>query len=254
MFFGMYTNINKRHSALFWVLFFGVLMMKKMMLASLMFASSAFAHDWTPYLQGMKNTCDTSALLQLAEKYENTKQLPKAISGSVTDFEVGIIGSFSISLKNATAFGYPINAIESIVAANGTSRVSVHFKNADFMRIAPQFYLLSAGGQKVSVGTQKIWIEKLKVLNDEKFQLLKSYNRPYDNSTFYSGFGNQYGSAAPTDVVAKAEKFMKKQGKLAKNQTWHTYRVNKTGWDREYAYLHFDKGEKSIECGKMASG
>lgn len=81
--------------------------------------SPAFSADWTNFLKGIQNGCETYTL---REKLQKKTSIPKALQANISKYttKAGADGqkSVDIRLKNATAFGKPINVL-SWTIANG---------------------------------------------------------------------------------------------------------------------------------------
>ncbi len=130
--------------------------------AGLSIGSSVYALDWTPFLQPLKNSCDTRGTINLEnipKKYKaSVISNKKSIDKSQEQF-YGVIDKQTVTLKNATAFGTPLSKIVQKISDGGENgsftSLTLHFTNTKFMDSLPQFYAKS-GKHTVKAGTKKV--------------------------------------------------------------------------------------------------
>lgn len=238
-------------------------MLKSMLALTLFVISSsvvAKSIDWTPYLKGMQDSCDLQdiykdgiietpidsdndgvidyvdgdndlmKLLGMPEGEKGKKSnMPKALQPSVSKYHSKEGGwGVDIHLKNAMAFGQPINRINLSYEA-GTN-LKVYFNNTNFSKLKPQF-TLDVDGNKYPVGSNKAWE-------------MTAHENPHTNT-----FTPTYKSI--TSAQAKA---------LSQNNTDVYERgliiINKNGWSEEWyvggSGLTFDVKNKHISCWSWA--
>lgn len=104
---------------------------------SLLVASPAFSADWTPVLKEMQNSCKIENIGQIINKQ---KAMPKNLKGDIISHKTDGFGNGVITLKNATAFGYPISKIDFQLPQGGEAGLKLYFKSVDFKKVLPQFY------------------------------------------------------------------------------------------------------------------
>lgn len=127
----------------------------------LAFASGAMAADWTPYVQGMQNGC----AIDIGEALIANK-LPKPLSADVVrrntskksddEDETGVI---TLRLKNAKAFGYPLQKITYRYrdgVGHPEDSYELQFAGSGFMSLLPRFGF-DVNGRRVSAGQKKMW-------------------------------------------------------------------------------------------------
>lgn len=98
--------------------------------------------DWTPVLKTMQNGCDLPDI-------ENA---PDAIQSSVTNnpiYSNSMVadGYKTLSLKNATAWGYPIKKIQYGSQGPGFSSATIYFTDNRFMNLRSKFYVQTVSGK-----------------------------------------------------------------------------------------------------------
>lgn len=122
---------------------------------SLLVASPAFSADWTPVLKEMQNSCKISAIEPIVDK---TQPVPKSLKGDVISHKVG--DKSVITLKNATAFGYPLTKIERYYTGESYG-VKLYFKSVDFNKLLPKFSY-KVGNKAYQAGVKKavVWQEQ----------------------------------------------------------------------------------------------
>lgn len=125
-------------------------------------STPAWSADWTPYLKGMKDNCNTSSINTLLEKVSvdwekktyNTSKLPKQLRADIVkyDFDNG-----KFILKNATAFGHPLTAITSHEEGDSWG-FGLGFANQNFMSILPQFSVSDGKITEKAGSSNKYWV------------------------------------------------------------------------------------------------
>ncbi len=122
------------------------------MMIGLGLAQLSFGADWTPYLKGMQDSCDYGD--KLTNILNKKTAMPKALKADVVK-HTAKSGEVNLSLKNATAFGYPISKITYSGDYAGAT-LKVHFKTTDFTKSIGNF-TVNVGNQKQKAGIKKAW-------------------------------------------------------------------------------------------------
>lgn len=133
-------------------------MLKPILIAGLLGVNlSAWAVDWTPYLKSMQNECDFS-IINVPTKAlgdGNKTNIPKSLQPSIVSY-AHTDEKTDVRLKNATAFGQPITRVVTGYLNGDTFFLTVHFANANFTQIKPQFSI-DVDGKSYVVGTKQAW-------------------------------------------------------------------------------------------------
>lgn len=157
--------------------------MKKSTLAlliSLVISSPAFSADWTPVLKEMQDSCKTDIIESIASKQT---RMPNNLKGDIIshkgDGYDGMFFSSTLTLKNATAFGYPISKIEYDADEGDGGGVKVHFKSVNFNKVLPKF------SYKVGKKTHKATLKGWKISGEYKTIFFQVDTK---KKTLYCGF------------------------------------------------------------------
>lgn len=141
--------------------------------------SPAFSADWTGFLQGMQNDCETQTIVQ---KIHKKTSIPKALQANISKYttKAGADGqkSVDIRLKNATAFGKSITRIYNDESQWGSHSFNVYFTDGNFTNIKSKF-TVTVNGQKHAVGTNKAWIIPKQYHEDGYDFSKKAVSTPY---------------------------------------------------------------------------
>ena len=128
-------------------------------------ANVANAADWTPYLKGIQHNCNYEALAKdlmakkvpanlKADVVKQTAKHRKIRKEYWADKDIA-----SIQLKNATAFGAPLQKI-SYKSVGGEGSVEteyvLHFTNANFIKALPTF-TINVNGKAQPAGQKRVW-------------------------------------------------------------------------------------------------
>lgn len=128
-------------------------------LAFIIATSPALAADWTPYLQGMQENCNYGDTI--TNILTKRSAVPNALKKDVVKQSYANIDEFTnkgmLQLKNASAFGYPINKI-SFDNEEYETTVTIYFKNKDFMALLPSFYV-KLGNTKIPAGSKTAYLK-----------------------------------------------------------------------------------------------
>lgn len=243
-------------------------------------STPAWSADWTPYLKGMKDSCDTSSINALLFKdgTYDTSNLPKKLRADIVKYD----DDGKIILKNATAFGHPLTAITSHEDADAGG-FGLTFANQKFMSILPQFSISDgkitekAGSSNkywVSIGTHVVDDDNYKYVSQESHVLpyykgadsemlfaswyLKDLNdkdswlnsEPSSKKRFQATY-NKLNPKFKQHQLPILQKFLKKQ-KNNPELMIETYTITPTGYrirtDQSVSELRFDKQSKTIDC------
>lgn len=135
-------------------------------------ANVANAADWTPYLKSIQHNCNYEALAKdlmakkvpanlKADVVKQTAKHRKIRKEYYADEDIA-----SIQLKNATAFGAPLQKIsyKSVVGeGSGEAEYVLHFTNANFMKALPTFTFQIASypdsGFVQTAGQKRMWLD-----------------------------------------------------------------------------------------------
>lgn len=229
-------------------------MFKPLLAVSLLAISSlAMAKnvDWTPYLEGMQNSCAFHGkefhqamgyTTEYSQEYNSDfaigkpqkGKIPKNLQVSVINYKgTGYIAKdgertedirITIGLKNATAFGQPITKItysaDPGYGGHGFDKLTVYFANNDFVKLKPQFPLI-IDNKKYPIGTNAY------------------YHIQYNESDNHESYET---------LVTKISKPQKDH-----IDTYSLATTHKNGWQKPandvgLARLTFDTKNKSIAC------
>lgn len=135
-------------------------------------ANIANAADWTPYLKGIQHHCNYEAVAKdLMAKKVPANLKADVVKQTAKHREIrkeywANEDTASIQLKNATAFGAPLQKITYKYSAGEGSDVAeyvLHFANANFMKVLPTFTFNivsdSNSGMVQSAGQKRMWLE-----------------------------------------------------------------------------------------------
>lgn len=107
-------------------------------LATTASANASAATDWTPYLKPMLSGCNYLNITDnLPSKYK-ASITNKKTTGNPNNEGEEVITTYT--LKNATAFGQPLQKVEYLQGYEW-SHTKLYFKDAKFMALRPQFKL-----------------------------------------------------------------------------------------------------------------
>lgn len=121
-------------------------------------ANVANATDWTPYLKSIQHNCNYEALA----KDLMAKKVPANLKADVVKHTVTKKGGQEVAtlrLKNATAFGAPLQKIsyKSVVGeGSGEAEYALHFANANFIKALPTF-TINVNGKAQPAGQKRVW-------------------------------------------------------------------------------------------------
>lgn len=209
------------------------------LVACLLAANTTFAVDWTPYLQDFKECGNLISNDDNSQPtlYHGGINIPKKLEGDITKRthkidDIQEITTFS--LKNATAFGSPINKIAFIEDPHYTT-IKLTFSGKDFNKVKSQFKL-SINGKKYGIGANKAWAIK------------STYNEKSDK--FIYKF---------TPITFKkgqdTHKYHEQQGHYKKKNSpeYGIAVIDNTGWtihfvDQDYLQLLVNDKAKTISC------
>lgn len=126
--------------------------LKMTMIGTLFWASLATGADWTEFLKPLQMNCgydrSTDRMYGVSPfVLVHDSSIPAHLKGDIVSHS----GS-DIVLKNATAFGYPLNAIKTFGMESDLARLELHFERVAFDKLLPTFYrtlgtLVLAGGE-----------------------------------------------------------------------------------------------------------
>ena len=132
-------------------------MLKFILTIAILTVSSSVAAksiDWTPYLKWMQDSCNFNNSNNIKDKLDEGK-IPKALKPSVVK-RTRNTNKTRVQLKNAIAFGQPINRIEIEHPETSYSAFTVYFANNNFTKIKPNFFL-RFDNKQYAVGSDKAW-------------------------------------------------------------------------------------------------
>lgn len=158
----------------------------KLLPLAILLAGSASATDWTPYLSSIKHNCNVEKIHStlFTDTFAN-KKLPQALHADLVkrtgkiDNDSGS-GKVVLQLKNATAFGQPLNKISYLVHDNH-AEWHFHFANGDFIKLLPTFYTGESKHTKAA-GTEYFWLIESKFNNNDTISVVSAQNRPYKDA------------------------------------------------------------------------
>lgn len=199
---------------------------------SLGFTQLSLAADWTPLLQIMQNGCAVhSANDKIAPIMAKIEDVPKYLKADVLHHTTPMESNhentdqFTLTLKNATAFGYPIQKI-----IYNDTELKVYFKNTDFMKAISQF-TVPVEHQNQPAGIQNAWGTIYKATKDQTtpIDFPKPITQNLDGQTYTS---------------YDFDKLSKKYDVI--------YITDETGWylnsETSSQSLKFNSQEKTISC------
>lgn len=160
--------------------------MNKLLPLTILLVGSASAADWTAYLSNIKHNCNVEKIHStlFTDTFAN-KKLPQALHADLVK-RTGKIdndsasGKVVLQLKNATAFGQPLNKISYLVHDNH-AKWKFHFANGDFMKLLPSFYT-GEGEHTKAAGTQHFWLLEFKYTDDNTTKVVRTHNHPYKDA------------------------------------------------------------------------
>lgn len=187
----------------------------------------SFGADWTPYLKGMQDSCNYGD--ELTNILSKNTAMPKELKADIVRHTTVVNNretndqTINLILKNATAFGYPINKI-TYKTTDYTSLLAVHFKTTDFTKSISNF-TIKVGNQNQKAGVKKAWVSST---SDE----ITSVTIPQKIDGKYYDYESLFMAIKDPNQV---------------------YITDETGWSNvgaaEYGtYLTFDKKTKTISC------
>lgn len=191
--------------------------------------SPAFSADWTNFLKGIQNGCETYTLREKLQKKTST---PKALQANISKYttKAGADGqkSVDIRLKNATAFGKAITRIYLDNSEWGNQSLEIYFTDGNFSKIKPTF-TTTVNGQKYAVGKNQAWL----VPHNEHEEYQKAVSIPYQGVT-YKMYKHLDKDDSPHIIV------------IHNNGWWD----NSMGGDAMGGYkgLEFDSKKKMVSC------
>lgn len=196
--------------------------------------SPAFSADWTNFLKGMQNDCETYTL---REKLQKKTSIPKALQTNISKYttKAGADGqkSVDIRLKNATAFGKAITRIYLDNSEWGYRGFHVYFNDGNFNALKPKFPI-NVNGQTYSAGVKKAWIEE------------EHYNEQTNKSTYtiksisYKGGTRKPYEALMNDYEMGTLVVVHDNGWWRDSMSW--------GAAGDFTELTFDSKNKRISC------
>lgn len=208
--------------------------MKKTILLLALLSTSTLAADWTPYLKGMQDSCkyeDNIVKIILKEK-----AIPKELKGDIIKHSLKDNGTGNdgvITLKNATAFGYPLKKIS--FSGYPVSYLQLQFANANGSKLLPKFHLV-IGNKTLTAGTKStkaILSEYRYNEHTDKEELVSLTQIPHPRS----------------DI--EFESYVNKGYELGIHYSIAT--ATTQGWDNSSfefgSYLAFDAKEQTLTCG-----
>lgn len=212
----------------------------KKILAIAIIAVSSISHaqtvaDWTPYLSDIKHNCWYPTLHKLLQN----NQLPKSLKPSIkkrTGHFLEEDANLALELKNASTFGQPLTKI-TYVGDIKSATLTLHFANADFMKLLPTFSV-GDGQRQEKAGTKHFWVSELTLAgsDDDKAKVLSTHNLNYQDG---KKWWQEYNSALNIQNTAENSYLM-------------GYQTTNTGYRSGNYFadttLTFDPRAKTITC------
>ncbi|MCP2041296.1 hypothetical protein L1281_001894 [Neisseria sp. HSC-16F19] len=203
------------------------------------------ATDWTPYLHTLQHNCDAGALVEVLNHHQDKKRLPAALQASLqgvrnsTDNNGFKVQEFR--LKNASAFGLPLNRIVVVRPETEYARYDLVFADARMMTLQPQFRLAGNGRHKSAAGQKQTWVEYHAHGSNGSYRLIDERRLPYNADP---------GEA----VLQQLDRHLAQLGKRHPRETvtYTVYASRPNGWlirdDMNDITLHFDRQRHRITC------
>lgn len=223
-------------------------MKKLLLLTALCVASPAFSADWTPYVKSMQNGCDADRIWYILTKNERMPNaLRKDVISHTTPSGTDGYGTFTLNLKNAKAFGYPLKKIVHQGLDYGGGVTTLFFDKADFGKLVPTFSK-TIGNTKVVARSNKAFEIKYKVNEDEfidsyddlEIISVKEIKMPTLNKEYSDGLYKYYNTSQYTDNHSVVL--------MGTTNGWH-YSYQAFGDASGVRFFEADNRRQTLSCG-----
>lgn len=210
---------------------FKEMVMKKLLITLCFLTTSALAADWTPYLKSLQDSCIFND--NFMDMLSKNKKLPKALQADVVKHTLknnGYGNDAFLTLKNATAFGFPLKKIS--LEASPRLHLTLQFESVNPATLLPKFYL-QQGNQKIIAGVRA----KNALLITQK----------YNEST-----GSYTTANIKTITVPKNDKHSIQILSTISDNAYIAF-SSADGWEKtgleDGGFLKFDSKKKTLTCG-----